>query len=50
MHIGKKLTAGAASSSINEVKLSIYEKALATNPNNEKLLLGYLKCAERLWK
>ncbi|CAG8582332.1 2727_t:CDS:10 [Paraglomus occultum] len=50
MQIGKKLTSSATASSINEVKLSIYEKALTANPGNEKLLLGYLKCAERLWK
>jgi len=50
MQIGKKLTSGATTSSVNEVKLSIYEKALTANPGNERLLLGYLKCAERLWK
>ncbi|KAI9591894.1 NRDE-2, necessary for RNA interference-domain-containing protein [Syncephalis fuscata] len=33
-----------------EVKLSIYEKALENCPDNERLLIGYMKGCEALWE
>lgn len=37
-------------SSLNEVKLSIYEKALQHNPTDESLILAYLKCGAETWE
>ncbi|KAK9720413.1 hypothetical protein K7432_004142 [Basidiobolus ranarum] len=39
---------GTGKSTIGEIKLSIFDKALAENPNDERLLLGYLKCCEEI--
>ncbi|KAI9145860.1 NRDE-2, necessary for RNA interference-domain-containing protein [Paraphysoderma sedebokerense] len=33
-----------------EKKLSIFERALKLNPDNEKLICGYLLCAEDAWQ
>ncbi|KAG9291623.1 hypothetical protein G9A89_022042 [Geosiphon pyriformis] len=46
---GKKVSSSSTRTSINEIKISIFEKALSKNSNNEKLLLGYLKCCEQIW-
>ncbi|CAG8482454.1 20197_t:CDS:10 [Rhizophagus irregularis] len=35
--------------SINEVKLSIFDKALQLNPKNSWLLVEYLKCCEQIY-
>ncbi|KAI9487708.1 MAG: NRDE-2, necessary for RNA interference-domain-containing protein [Benjaminiella poitrasii] len=37
-------------SSLNEIKLSIFEKALEHNPMNEELLLAYLTCGAETWE
>ncbi|KAI9313832.1 NRDE-2, necessary for RNA interference-domain-containing protein [Dichotomocladium elegans] len=39
----------ANKASLNEVKMSIFEKALEHNPNDEKLLLAYLESGEQTW-
>ncbi|KAL0074451.1 NRDE-2, necessary for RNA interference-domain-containing protein [Phycomyces blakesleeanus] len=36
-------------SSINEVKMSIFEKAMENNPDNEELVDAYLKCGGETW-
>ncbi|CAO3697494.1 unnamed protein product [Rhizopus microsporus] len=36
-------------SSLNEVKLSIFEKALMYNPKDERLILAYLACGATIW-
>lgn len=36
--------------SINEVKLSIFDKALQLNPKNSWLLVEYLKCCEQIYE
>jgi len=36
--------------SINEVKLSIFDKALQLNPRNSWLLVEYLKCYEQTYE
>jgi hypothetical protein len=42
---GKKQTRA----SLIEKKLTIFKKALHSNPKNEILLIGYLKEAQHLW-
>ncbi|KAI7885758.1 DUF1740-domain-containing protein [Lichtheimia hyalospora FSU 10163] len=39
----------ANKTSMNEVKMSIFEKAMQNNPMDEKLLLSYLSCGEQIW-
>ncbi|KAI9250894.1 NRDE-2, necessary for RNA interference-domain-containing protein [Phascolomyces articulosus] len=39
----------ANKSSLNDVKMSIFEKALEANPTDETLLLAYLTCGEEIW-
>ncbi|RIA98604.1 NRDE-2, necessary for RNA interference-domain-containing protein [Glomus cerebriforme] len=39
----------ATKTSINEVKLSIFDKALQLNPKNSWLLVEYLKCCEQIY-
>ncbi|CAG8472263.1 6022_t:CDS:2 [Acaulospora colombiana] len=46
----KKVDAAATRLSINEVKLSIFEKSLESNPNEQALLAAYLKCCEQVWE
>ncbi|ORZ00282.1 NRDE-2, necessary for RNA interference-domain-containing protein [Syncephalastrum racemosum] len=51
----KDLNAGSESkkalrNSLIEVKMSIYEKALEKNPDNEDLILSYLSCGEEFWE
>ncbi|KAJ3299178.1 hypothetical protein HK104_009782 [Borealophlyctis nickersoniae] len=41
---------GSLKTVINEKKQTIYSKALEELPNNETLLLGYLKCCEETWE
>ncbi|RIB25556.1 NRDE-2, necessary for RNA interference-domain-containing protein [Gigaspora rosea] len=45
----KKADASITRSSINEVKISIFEKALEANPNDTSLLIAYMKCCEEHW-
>ncbi|CAG8441268.1 17395_t:CDS:10 [Dentiscutata heterogama] len=45
----KKTDSSITRSSINEVKLSIFEKALEANPNDTALLIAYMKCCEEHW-
>ncbi|RHZ61356.1 hypothetical protein Glove_348g24 [Diversispora epigaea] len=45
----KKADAADIRLSINEVKLSIFERALEVNPNNPTLLSAYMKCCEQIW-
>ncbi|CAJ0628949.1 10236_t:CDS:2, partial [Entrophospora sp. SA101] len=45
----KRSESATAKSSINEVKISIFEKALEINPHNSRLLGTYLKCCEKNW-
>ncbi|CAG8624543.1 8138_t:CDS:10, partial [Diversispora eburnea] len=45
----KKADAADIRLSINEVKLSIFERALEANPNNPTLLSAYMKCCEQIW-
>lgn len=40
----------ATKSSLTDVKMSIFEKALEHNPANEELLLAYLACGEQIWE
>ncbi|CAG8688736.1 21252_t:CDS:10, partial [Cetraspora pellucida] len=51
LHFGKskKADASITRSSINEVKISIFEKALETNPNDTTLLIAYMKCCQEHW-
>ncbi|CAG8548926.1 4305_t:CDS:10 [Ambispora gerdemannii] len=49
MQIGKKVSGSSTRASINEIKISIFEKALEKNPNSQELLLGLLKCCEETW-
>ncbi|CAG8742621.1 212_t:CDS:2, partial [Acaulospora morrowiae] len=51
MQFGKSKKADAAATrlSINEVKLSIFEKSFEANPNDPTLLVAYLKCCEQVW-
>ncbi|CAG8460298.1 12938_t:CDS:10 [Ambispora leptoticha] len=49
MQIGKKASSSSTRASINEIKISMFEKALEKNPNNQELLLGLLKCCEETW-
>ncbi|CAG8553183.1 26237_t:CDS:10, partial [Dentiscutata erythropus] len=46
----KKTDASITRSSINEVKISIFEKALEANPNDTTLLIAYMKCCEEHWE
>ncbi|KAF7728244.1 hypothetical protein EC973_006525 [Apophysomyces ossiformis] len=39
----------ANKASLNEVKMSIFEKAREKNPDNEDLLVAYLRCGGELW-
>jgi hypothetical protein len=43
-------TSSSKKSSLNEVKLSIFEKALEHNPTDESLILAYLKCGAETWE
>ncbi|KAI8876533.1 DUF1740-domain-containing protein [Backusella circina FSU 941] len=36
--------------SIADVKLSIFEKAMDLNPDDEELMLGYLACGAEIWE
>ncbi|KAI9260144.1 NRDE-2, necessary for RNA interference-domain-containing protein [Sporodiniella umbellata] len=40
---------GGAQTSMNEVKLSIFDKALSHNPEDERLILAYLACGAKRW-
>ncbi|CAM0137619.1 unnamed protein product [Umbelopsis sp. WA50703] len=46
---GGTVKSKATKASLNEVKLSIYEKALEKNPGSEVLLLSYMRCAVEIW-
>jgi hypothetical protein len=47
---GGTVKSKATKASLNEVKLSIYEKALEKNPGSEVLLLSYMRCAVEIWE
>ncbi|KAI7849022.1 NRDE-2, necessary for RNA interference-domain-containing protein [Circinella umbellata] len=47
--VDKKSRSKASKSSLNEVKMSIFEKAIEANPSDEMLLLAYLTCGEEIW-
>ncbi|KAI8968975.1 NRDE-2, necessary for RNA interference-domain-containing protein [Mycotypha africana] len=52
-NIFEKSTTSSNSSkraSLNEVKLSIFEKALEHNPESEQLILAYLECGAETWE
>ncbi|RUS21226.1 NRDE-2, necessary for RNA interference-domain-containing protein [Endogone sp. FLAS-F59071] len=42
-------TGGLSRLSLNEVKISIFEKALEQNPGDERLLIPYLRCCAEVW-
>lgn len=42
--------AKSSKGSISDVKLSIFEKAMDLNPDNEELMLGYLTCGAEVWE
>ncbi|KAI9489261.1 NRDE-2, necessary for RNA interference-domain-containing protein [Zychaea mexicana] len=44
-----KFRSKANKSSLNEVKMAIFEKALEANPSDETLLSAYLACGEEIW-
>ncbi|KAG2181353.1 hypothetical protein INT43_008936 [Umbelopsis isabellina] len=46
---GSTVKSKATKASLNEVKLSIFEKALEKNPGSEVLLLSYMRCAADIW-
>lgn len=48
--LGTGLSSSSKKSSLNEVKLSIFEKALEQNPMDESLILAYLKCGAETWE
>lgn len=47
---GSTVKSKATKTSLNEVKLSIFEKALENNPGSEVLLLSYMRCAVDIWE
>jgi hypothetical protein len=45
-----RLTIQFSVAGVLEKKLSIFEKALQTHPDSERLLIGYLTTAQRAWE
>ncbi|KAI8972712.1 NRDE-2, necessary for RNA interference-domain-containing protein [Pilobolus umbonatus] len=50
LNTGTAPSSKSNTASLNEVKLSIFEKAIDANPDNEQLILEYLKCGGQIWE